>query len=388
MSKRNYFVYIFISVILFWTLWIGLYWLAVLILLLILVYLGILKLVLIIPNTKKVLKKSLKGGIVLLFIVSISIGFKVLVFDIYKIPSSSMEGTLQIGDVILVNKLKYGPRLPRSPMEIPWVNILYYLSGNNETLNSKTDWTYKRLPGCVNIRNGDVIVFDMFNDNMVIVKRCMGIAGDTLKIVNGEVLINGNVFNPTKNVENNYNFKTVGSISLQKKLDSLKAPSNLKRINKNWFEATLSIQEKNILVNEGLVDSVKIILDTAKTRFPKSEILHWTLDNYGPYVVPKKGMTINLNQINFDLYNKAINDHENAYIEQRNNRYYLDGKEIKAYTFKHDYYFMMGDNRKGSQDSRYWGLVPENRIIGKVQCVLFSNSRDRFQWERLFKKVY
>src|SRR5690606_16297281 len=182
-----YFVHIFISVILFWTLWIGLYWLAVLILLLILVYLGILKLVLIIPNTKEVLKKSLKGGIVLLFIVSISIGFKVLVFDIYKIPSSSMEGTLQSGDVILVNKLKYGPRLPRSPLEIPWLNILFYLTGNKKVLNSKTDWAYKRLSGSTNIQNGDVMVFDMFDDNMGIVKRCVGIASDTLKINNGSV---------------------------------------------------------------------------------------------------------------------------------------------------------------------------------------------------------
>src|SRR5690606_27007697 len=287
---------------------------------------------------------------------------------------SSMEGTLQSGDVILVNKLKYGPRLPRSPLEIPWLNILFYLTGNKKVLNSKTDWAYKRLSGSTNIQNGDVMVFDMFDDNMGIVKRCVGIASDTLKINNGSVFINGKLFNPTGNVKNDYNFKTVGGISLQKKLDSLRIPSNLKRINKNWFEATLSIQEKSMLENQGLIDSVKIIIDTTTTRFPKSEILHWTLDNYGPYIIPKKGMTIKINQINFDLYNKTINDHENAYIEQKNNRYYLDGTEIKAYTFKHDYYFVMGDNRKGSQDSRYWGLVPENRIIRKVQCVVFSNS--------------
>lgn len=298
-----------------------------------------------------------------------------------------MEGTLQNGDIILVNKLKYGPRLPRSPLEIPWVNILFYLTRNKETLNRKAYWSYKRLSGSTDIQNRDVVVFDMFEDNMVIVKRCMGIAGDTLEISDGEVFVNGNFFNPTKNVKNNYRLKNVVDVNLQNKMRSLNIRSNLKRINKNWFEAVLSIQEKNMLENEGLIDSVKIILDTTITRFPKSEILHWTLDNYGPYIIPKKGMTINLNQINFDLYKKAINDHENINIEEKNGRYYFNGKEITAYTFKHDYYFMMGDNRKGSQDSRYWGLVPENRIIGKVQCVLFSNSRDEFQWERLFKKV-
>src|SRR5690606_5876792 len=95
------------------------------------------------------------------------------------------------GDVILVNKLKYGPRLPRSPFEIPWVNILLHLNANTREVTKKNDWKYKRLPGTTKIKNDDVIVFDMFEENMVIVKRCMGIAGDTLKIIDGNVVING-----------------------------------------------------------------------------------------------------------------------------------------------------------------------------------------------------
>lgn len=298
-----------------------------------------------------------------------------------------MEQTLFSRDVIWVNKLKYGPRLPRSPYEIPWVNIMLYLNGNSREITKKDDWKYKRLSGTTKIKNGDVLVFDMFDENMIIVKRCMGIAGDTLKIIDGNVTINRKLFNPSKNISNTYKLSVNNGNDFYRILDSLDIDNRFKRINKNGFEGTLSHYEINLLESKKLLDATKIITDTLPTRFPESELLHWTLDNYGPYIIPKKGMTIKLNQVNFDLYNKAINDHEDATIETLDGYFYLNGKQIKSYRFKHDYYFMMGDNRKGSQDSRYWGLVPENRIIGKVPYVLFSNYKDEFQWDRFFKAV-
>jgi signal peptidase I len=113
----------------------------------------------------------------------------------------------------------------------------------------------------------------------------------------------------------------------------------------------------------------------------------WTLDNMGPFVVPKKGMKINLNPETFSLYRDAINSSENYLIKEIDGVYYINNNKINTYIFKQDYYFMLGDNRKYSINSRFWGFIPESNIIGKVQCVLFSNYQSNFQWNRLFKSV-
>ncbi len=364
-------------------------WLFLTLILMILLYRILLRLLTFLKNKNDGFGMVIKGLCVFIFIFFVSIGLRILVFDIYKIPSSSMEDTLMPDDVIVVNKLKYGPKLPRSPFEIPFVNIAFYL--NKKTRKSINDvwWDYVRLSGTAKVKNGDVMVFDMFAGmhKMIIVKRCMAIAGDRLEIKEGNVFVNNEFFNPSELINNNYQFRLRDRAQFFKVSDSLGINIHLNGINKNRCEATLSIKEKNELENMALIDSVRMAIDTLSAKYPESKQFKWTLDNYGPILIPKKGMTIKMTQLNFDIYDKIINDHEDSQVEVKEGRYYLDGKEIMEYTFKHNYYFMMGDNRKGSMDSRFWGLVPENRIIGKVQCVFFSNFRERFQWKRLFKKV-
>lgn len=301
-----------------------------------------------------------------------------------------MENTLFPNDVIVVNKLKYGPKLPRSPFEIPWVNIAFYFNDSARATIGTPWWHYKRLPGTTTIKNGDVFVFTMFKKNMVIVKRCMGIAGDTLKIEDGTVSINNKVFNASNLILNKYEFKVKDTKVFNSKLDALNLDIAYNRINVNRFKSTLSFKDKNSLEELGLIKNVTRITDTLtpqSTAYPRSRYNQWNFDNYGPFIIPKKGMQITLNSENFALYNKIINTHENAEIEEIKGLYYLNGNKISTYTFKQDYYFMMGDNRKESLDSRRWGPVPEERIIGKVQCVLFSNYQDEFRWDRLFKSV-
>ena len=165
--------YFFLLFIIFFLLILGLLWLCVCIIILALVYFSLLRLI---KHIKYAfLKKILKGSFLFLFIFSIAISIKLLLFDIYKIPSSSMNNTLYTNDVIVVNKLKYGPKLPRSPFDIPWVNIAFYFNDKARTSMGTPWWGYKRLSGTTAIKNGDVIVFTMFKANMVIVKRCMGI---------------------------------------------------------------------------------------------------------------------------------------------------------------------------------------------------------------------
>ncbi|WP_299431885.1 signal peptidase I [uncultured Maribacter sp.] len=335
-------------------------------------------------------RKIYKRILLVLLVFSITIFLKLLIFDIYKIPSSSMNNTLYPGDVIMVNKLKYGPKLPRSPFEIPLVNIAFYLNNKTRATMNTQWWSYKRLPGTTTVKNGDVFVFTMFKKNMIIVKRCMGVAGDTLKIEKGEVYVNNKILRPSKLILNNYKFKIKDKKKWDDALDSIGLDITINKIQDNYFGAALSHEEKKRLQKLSIVSDLikyKDSLTLESSVYPKSQYNQWNLDDYGPYIVPKKGMEIKMTPENYALYSKAINSHEDVEIKKNKDDYYLNEKRITHYTFKQDYYFMMGDNRKGSLDSRRWGVVPECRIIGKVQCVLFSYYQNKFRWNRLFKSV-
>ncbi|MEI6866711.1 signal peptidase I [Flavicella sp.] len=315
---------------------------------------------------------------------------KILGFGLYIIPSSSMENTLFKDDVILVDRLQYGPKLPQSPYEIPWVNLYYRLKDNSNSTVPEKRWNPKRLSGITTVKNGDVIVFTMFKKKMVIVKRCMGIAGDTLQIKNGDVYINNTLLSPSREVLNTYEFKVQNKKRLYTVIDSLEMESHLESNGVKSYQATLSLSEKEILEDLGLIVDVQKKSDSFSSKkkiYPKSKYHKWSLDNYGAYIIPKKGMTIKLSPENYALYNRVLKSHEKVHIKNIGGKYYFEGDEIKSYSFKQDYYFMMGDHRNGSMDSRYWGFVPKERIIGKVSCVLFSNKDNHFQWNRLFKGV-
>ena len=303
-----------------------------------------------------------------------------------------MNNTLYTNDVIIVNKLKYGPKLPRSPFDIPWINIAFYLNDNARSTMGTPWWKYKRLSGTTTIKNGDVFVFNMkFKDHTtIIVKRCMAIAGDTLSIKKGDVYINNKFFTPSNLILNKYKFRVSDRKTFYHKLDSLDLDIALNRTQADHFKTTLSIQDKNILEKLDMVEDLIKVTDTltpSSTAYPKSKYNQWNLDDYGPYIIPKKGKLISLNPKNYALYNKVINAHEGTKLLEIGGSYFLNKKEVQTYTFKQDYYFMMGDSRKGSMDSRYWGLVPENTIIGKAQYVLWSNYQDEFQWNRFFRSI-
>jgi signal peptidase I len=311
-------------------------------------------------------------------------------FDIYKIPSSSMENTLFINDVIVVNKLKYGPRLPRSPFDIPLINIGYYFNDTARKRINQYWWPYKRLSGTTTIKQEDVIVFNSpWDKDFILVKRCVALPGDTLKIINGAVYTNSNYFNNPKNVKHNYTFKVPDKNALYNYLDSLELNGiYINRFKIDFYQSNLSQIELEALKNAKLIKNAKIDIDTSRQKKLFFKALHgWSFNNMGPIIIPKKGMQITLNADNMALYKRVINSSENWKIKEVDGIYYIDDEKIISYTFKHDYYFMMGDNREGTEDSRVWGFVPEENIIGKVQCVLYSNYQDEFQWDRLFKFV-
>ncbi len=364
-------------------------WLSITILILTLICwsaLGLIRLI-----KQPLLKKISKGSFLLLFVFFIAIGIKLLMLDVYKIPSLSMNNTLYTNDVIMVNKLKYGPKLPRSPFEIPWVNIAFYLNDKARATMGNQWWSYKRLSGTTTVKNGDVVVFTMpFGNDMTIVKRCMAIAGDTIAIKKGDVYLNYKIFTPSNHILNKYEFKVKDRKTFYHKLDSIDLDIAQKRTRVDHFMATLSLQDIKRMERLNIVQDLNKVTDSLtpnSTAYPKSEYNQWNFDDYGPYIIPKKGMRIDLDIENYTLYEKLINKFENIEIKNISGIFYINKERVTSYTFIQDYYFMMGDNRKGSMDSRVWGLVPEERIIGKVQCVLWSNYQDEFQWSRLLKSV-
>jgi signal peptidase I len=282
--------------------------------------------------------------LIVVFIASIMV--RIFITEIYVISSGSMENILLPGDKIMVNKLCYGPRMPYSPYDIPWFNLFWYLQAHSASNTDSILWHYTRLKGISKVRKGDVVVFNHPQRGIrdILIKRCLAAPADTMEIRNGQIWINKRLLPDPGSIKNEYTL----------------------------------VFENDVAQN----DSAQRIW-----AFPKDEQLVWTLDNFGPIVIPVQGMKINLTHANFLIYQSTINQLEKVKIEEKNRIFFLNGKASTTFTFKRNYYFMMGDNRHSSIDSRYWGFVPEENIIGKASLVLFSNGSNGFQWKRILRII-
>ena len=384
MNKKYYF-FLFLFVFIF-----GKWWLFIPLAILYVIHLVFAKVLVQIKNNY--FKKLLKAVFKLLVFISFIIGLKTFIFGIFKIPSSSMKNALFPNDIIVVNKLKYGPRLPRSPFDIPLINIGCYFNENAKKRIKEYWWLYKRLSGTTNIKQGDVIVFNaLWDKDFILVKRCVAIAGDTLQIKNGIVYINGKIYK-VDTEKHKYKFEIEDKKTFRKTLNSLGLShvNFMKNSSKYVLKAKLAQNEVDIIKNLESVKNFQLVLDIYK---PKQKLLaklptkNWTYDDMGSFVIPKKGLQIDLNHENYLLYKQTINKIEKANLKYINGKFFVKDRRVNTYTFQKNYYFMMGDNRKATADSRVWGFVPEENIIGKVQCVLFSNFKNKFQWDRLLKSV-
>ena len=339
----------------------------------------------------KLLSKIAKGFAFFILILVISIGMKLFVFGVFRIPSSSMENTLYPDDIILVNKLVYGPKLPNSPFEIPWINLLFFFNDNARSQIDKEWWKHKRLSGINNIEKGDVLVFQETRA-FFIVKRCVGLPGDNFKIVNGEVFANNVKYAPPIEVKENYNLIVKNKEEFYNQLDSLNIETMLYPSSEidNAINGILS--KKQYLILQKLSSIVSIDKKQKKylindDLFLEKNVYNWSEKSMGEFIIPKIGLEIKLNEKTFNVYKKTLQKFEKVLLEKKENMYFLDGKNATTYTFKKDYIFVLGDNREISKDSRYIGFIPVESIVGKVQYVLYSNYNDTFNWRRLFKGV-
>ena len=323
--------------------------------------------------------------------------------ETYFIPSSSMEDELLAGDFIWVNKIAYGPRFPETLLAIPFTkNRLPY----SETIPSYLTWIelpYFRLPGYKKIKRNDVIVFNYPAEDGVpvdkkanFVKRCIGLPGDTLNITDKAVSINRMAIASPPKAKYSYEvFATVDSLgSYLNRTLNVTEGGLVSSSNKYIFLLT-EAEADSVSKMSNIVEVNRLSVQYATTdMFPGGRFAFWNKDNYGPLVIPKKGATIRLNKDSINIYERIITVYEKHKMSFSGDSAFIDGKYATTYTFNMNYYFVMGDNRDNSDDSRYWGFVPEDHIIGKASFILFSLKQgvrkslwNGINWKRAFTLI-
>ena len=360
-------------------------------------------------------------------------------FQAFKIPSSSMESSLLTGDHLFVSKLAFGPRIPQTPLTVPFTHNVIF---GKESYSTLIQNHYRRLKGFRNVRRGDYVVFGFPDGDTVLVKapaedyytvcrlygkdyavrsygpvvvrpsdkkdhyvkRCVAVAGDTLSIVNGQVYVNSEAQTVWPGVQTTYSVVTNGTRINLKTLEKLGL--NLSEL---YFDESMPGYPQMPLTAEMLdqvrscpnVVSIEEQIDVYPPDYPDSYLMlfpftenfRWTRDNYGPLWIPKAGETVKLDASVLPLYERIIRVYEGNDLDiDAEGRIYVNGTETDEYTFKQDYYFMMGDNRHNSLDSRYWGFVPEDHIVGRPAMIWLSTDRNRqfphnVRWRRFFKFV-
>lgn len=381
----------------------------------------------------------------LVFAVVAATIIRTFVFEAYTIPTGSMEKTLLINDFLFVNKMSYGARLPVTPLSFPFVHNTMPLSTTTTSYLKWIQLPYKRLAGFGDVKRNDVVVFNFPAGDTIInlpgygslktyydvlryefngdrealkdhypiivhpmdktdnyIKRCVGVPGDELSIKNGILYVNGKPGYHPPGLEKEYLVKTNGKTLSEEFLKNELKIDLETDDSGNLFDPEQNIVQLNepgsyiINCTEAGYENLKKVAGISVEPFIDSNVgplfpqdpqnFPWSVDNFGPIRVPKKGDVIQLSQKNIALYRRLITTYENNALEEQGGRFFINGKETTTYEIKLNYYWMMGDNRHRSQDSRYWGFVPETHIVGKATLIFFSWKKGP-RFSRIFSRI-
>ncbi|MDG5798753.1 signal peptidase I [Marinilabiliaceae bacterium ANBcel2] len=392
----------------------------------------------------------------------------IFLFQNYKIPTSSLERTMMVGDHLFVSKLSYGPRMPLTPVSFPLVQNTFPII-NTKSYTEWPKWDYRRLKGLGEVKRNDIVVFnfptgdtvafnrtnpdyyitirelglnkigqdytliqnrefnneyerrmfvnqlgrdivennnDVFGDVLYrpvdrrdnYVKRCIALPGDNFEIRSNKIYINGELYQEPETVQHNYHVKTDGSSLPQRFFERLEISEDDRRDAGRGPHYVIPLTEsmRERVENIEVIESVEIDERQSDSSgmqvFPYSENFPWSRDNYGPLTIPAEGETVELTTKNILLYERIITAYEGNTLDVKDEDIFINGERVNSYTFEMDYYFMLGDNRHKSADSRYWGFVPADHIVGKPILVWLSLNKDKtfpgnIRWDRFFKIV-
>ena len=363
---------------------------------------------------------------------------RIFMIEAYTIPTSSMEKSMLVGDFLFVSKLSYGPKLPNTPLAFPFVHHTMPLTKYTKSYVEWIKWPFYRFPGTTTVKHNDVVVFnypdgdtvalkqqnqsyyglvrqvgrervwnDKFNFGDIVarpvdkrenyIKRCIGLPGDSIEIKDEIVFINGKQIDIPNLSQFMYIVKTDGNPINRRILKQLDITEEVQMTESGDQVLTLTQESADKLKQLPNVKAVEKIIQPKgfwqPYIFPFDSSYAWNVDNFGPLYIPKAGATVQLTLANLPLYERIINAYELNTLEVKNGKILINGKESTSYTFKLDYYWMMGDNRHNSADSRFWGFVPSDHIVGKAVFVWLSldNNKSLFdgkiRWNKLFRTV-
>lgn len=348
---------------------------------------------------KSAIREWIQALIVALITVMFVRGF---LFEAYTIPTSSMEETLKTGDFILVNKFTYGARLPITPITFPFTHQTFPFT-DIKSYSTLFQFNYHRLPGTSSIKRNDVVVFNYPMETTIpvdhrihYVKRCVALPGDKLEIKDGEIYINDSIEIRPVESQHNYIVRTQKKGLHPDTLEKFDITEGGMISAKGDYMFALTKEKANQLKKQNAVVEIKPYIEKkgaySEYIFPHHKNYSWNSDNLGPFTIPRKGDTIEVNLNTLPLYERILSVYEENIIAIKHDSVFINGKSATNYILKMNYYFMMGDNRHNSADSRFWGFVPEDHITGKAVSVLFSIDKEaslfnKIKWNRCFKSI-